>query len=82
METYTIRGIKYVENADDSCEPKAEITEGGIDQKFATVKVTSGRGCGLHSVVSFLVQRPAVQEIEKPKIPTHVTDQLQSLQNK
>lgn len=58
IESYTIKGIKYVESSEDSCAPKSEILKGGIDQKFATVKITSGRGCGLHSVVSFLVERP------------------------
>lgn len=63
METYTIRGV-YVENEDNSCVRAADITEGGIDQKFATVKVTSRRGCRLQTVVSFLVERPAVQELK------------------
>lgn len=58
MDSYTIRGIKLVDKADETCEPIAEILKGGIGQKFARVKVTSGSGCGLHSTVSFLADRP------------------------
>lgn len=55
-DSYTIRGIKYVENADELCVPLANITKGGIDQKFAEVKVTSASGCGLDSVIIFLAE--------------------------
>lgn len=49
-----IEGIKYVEWLKGSCAAsKVEFTEGGIGQTFVTVKITSARGCGIYSTVSF-----------------------------
>lgn len=58
-----VKAIKYVEKAETTCPPTAEITEGGIGQKFATIKVTSGRGCGLDAIITFIVARATGQEI-------------------
>lgn len=55
-DSYIIKGIKYVENANELCIPLANITKGGIGEKFAEVKVTSGTGCGLDSVVIFFAE--------------------------
>lgn len=57
-DAYTIRTIKVIEKASAACVPKAEITKGGIGQKFAEIKVTSASGCGLNSVVRFIADRP------------------------
>lgn len=54
-----IKGIQHWENVKDSCVTKTEITKGGIGQKFATVLITTGRGCGINSVVTFFVDRPS-----------------------
>lgn len=61
-----IRGIRYVEKAKDSCETRVEITKGGVGQKFAQVKMTTARGCGLNSEITFFVDRPQLftQEVK------------------
>lgn len=57
MQESIVRGISYVEKADQACIPTSEIIDGGIDQRFVTLKITSARGCGLHSTVTILVER-------------------------
>lgn len=64
LENHTIKGRKYVEKSDDTCVPTSRVTKGGIDEKSAVVKITSGRGCGLHSIVSFLVESSKSDEPE------------------
>lgn len=66
LENYIIRGIKYVEKSEDTCVPTSRLTEGGIDEEFAVVEISSGRGCGLHSIVSILVEgpKPDMSEID------------------
>lgn len=54
-----ITGIKVQETAKPDCHPpRVNIKKGGIGQRSAKVEVTSDRGCGLNSVISFYVQRP------------------------
>lgn len=51
-----VKGIKHTENLKDAdCHPTAEIVKGGVDQKFATIKITSARGCALNSLVEFYI---------------------------
>lgn len=53
-----MKGIKHTETLKDaSCRPVTEIIKGGVNQKQATVKVTSGRGCALNSLVEFYIER-------------------------
>lgn len=58
-----VKGIKHTETTKDAtCRPKAEIVKGGIDQKTATVRVTSERGCALDSLVEFYIERQGRKE--------------------
>lgn len=56
-----VKGIKHTETLKEaSCNPTAEIIKGGIDKKFATVKITSARGCPLDSLVEFYIEHGRV----------------------
>lgn len=51
---YFVRGILHENNLDDDeCVPNLEIIQGGIYERNATLKVTSSRGCGIDSTVTF-----------------------------
>lgn len=53
-----MRGIKHWNILNDAeCRPAAEIVDGGIDYKNATVRVTAPRGCGIKAYVQFFVDR-------------------------
>ena len=55
---YVIYGIEHNNRErDEKCKPTVEITNGGIKQKTATVKVTSKSGCGIDSLIGFFVQQ-------------------------
>lgn len=61
-----VKGIKHTDNINDpKCPPTSEIIKGGIEQKFATVKITAPRGCALDSLVEFYIERqiPMKKEI-------------------
>lgn len=58
-----VKGIKHMETLNDAnCQPTSEIVKGGVDQNFATVKITSGRGCALNSLVEFYIERQIFQQ--------------------
>lgn len=48
-----------------TCVPTTEITEGGLGQKTATVKITSERNCGLDSSVWFVLGPPDFMDFNK-----------------
>lgn len=59
-DSVIVTGIKLVETAKDGCQPKAEITKGGIGQSFAQVKITSPSGCGIDAVTAFYIRKPTL----------------------
>lgn len=53
-----MRGIKHSNNLDDKdCYPDAKIISGGVNEKSATVLITSRRGCAINSLVEFFIQK-------------------------
>lgn len=51
---YFVRGILHENNLDDDeCVPKLDIIDGGIYERNVTLQVTSNRGCGIDSKVTF-----------------------------
>lgn len=64
---HIVEGIQVVQTVKDKCETKVQISEGGIGQKFAKVKLRSDSGCGIKATIKFFVKRPQLfnQEIIK-----------------
>lgn len=59
VQNFELKGIKTVDVVKKFCEaPKVEISEGGIGQAFAVVRITSARGCGIDSWVYFYTDKP------------------------
>lgn len=52
-----VRGIKHSSHLDDECQPEATLTSGGINERMATIEITSQRGCGLDSLVEFFIEQ-------------------------
>lgn len=52
-----VRGIKHSSRLDDDCQPEAVLLNGGINERFATIGITSQRGCGLDSLVEFFIEQ-------------------------
>lgn len=51
-----ILGIRHVNLLDDDkCRPYIHISNGGVDQERGTVEITSERGCGIDSIVEFVI---------------------------
>lgn len=51
-----ILGIRHVNLLDDDkCRPYIHISNGGPDQERATVEITSERGCGIDSIIEFVI---------------------------
>lgn len=58
MEDTIVRGIKHTNRLNDTdCQPEVIVTNGGINEEAATLKITSERGCGLNSYIEFYIQR-------------------------
>lgn len=42
---------------DENCQPEAMLIHGGINDRTATIQITSQRGCGLDSLVEFYIEQ-------------------------
>lgn len=52
-----VRGIKHSSHLADDCQPEATLIDGGINERTATIEITSQRGCGLDSIVEFFIEQ-------------------------
>lgn len=57
-----IRGIQHSNRlTNKDCQrPVAILINGGVNEETATMRITSTRGCGIHSFVEFFIEQPQI----------------------